>query len=60
MRDLAISKNFIHTEWIYRNVVVHDKTTGTLVSEYKLELQKEIDELTFHTEPIEPRQDLVN
>ena len=32
-----------HTQWIYRNVVVHDKTTGTLVSEYKLELQKEID-----------------
>ena len=32
-----------HTQWIYRNIVVHDKTTGTLVSEYKLELQKEID-----------------
>ena len=30
-----------HTQWIYRNVVVHDKTMGTLVSEYKLELQKE-------------------
>lgn len=32
-----------HTQWIYRNVVVHDKMTGTLISEYKLELQKEID-----------------
>jgi len=32
-----------HTQWIYRNVVVHDKTVGTLVSDYKCELQKEID-----------------
>jgi len=32
-----------HSQWIYRNVVVHDNTTGTLITEHKLELLKEID-----------------
>ena len=32
-----------HSQWIYRNVVVHDSTTGTLIAEYKEELLKEID-----------------
>ena len=32
-----------HSQWIYRNVVVHDSTSGTLIAEHKAELLKEID-----------------
>ena len=32
-----------HCQWIYRCVVVHDRTTGTLVTTHKEELMKEID-----------------
>ena len=32
-----------HSQWLYRNVVVHDRTTGTLIAEYREELLKEID-----------------
>ena len=32
-----------HSQWLYRNVVVHDNTTGTLIAKYKEELLKEID-----------------
>ncbi len=32
-----------HTQWIYRCVLVHDRTTGTLISSHKGELLKEID-----------------
>ncbi len=32
-----------HTQWIYRWVLVHDRTTGTLISAHKEELLKEID-----------------
>ena len=32
-----------HTQWIYRWVLVHDRTTGTLISTHKKELLKEID-----------------
>ena len=32
-----------HSQWLYRNVVVHDSTTGTLIAEHKEELLKEID-----------------
>jgi hypothetical protein len=32
-----------HSQWLYRNVVVHDRTTGTLIAEHKEELLKEID-----------------
>ena len=31
-----------HSQWIYRCVLVHDRTTGTLVSAHKEELTKEI------------------
>jgi hypothetical protein len=31
-----------HFQWIYRCVLVHDRSTGTLVSEHKEELMKEI------------------
>ena len=33
-----------HVQWIYRNVLVHDKTTGTLVTAHKEELRTEIDQ----------------
>jgi hypothetical protein len=32
-----------HTQWIYQCVLVHDRTTGTLISAHKEERQKEID-----------------
>jgi hypothetical protein len=32
-----------HTQWIYRCILVHDRTTGTLISRHKEELLKEID-----------------
>jgi hypothetical protein len=31
-----------HTQWIYRCVLVHDRSTGTLISAHKAELLKEI------------------
>ncbi len=31
-----------HSQWIYRCVFVHDRTTGTLISSHKAELLKEI------------------
>jgi hypothetical protein len=31
-----------HTQWIYRCILVHDRTTGTLISTHKEELLKEI------------------
>ena len=31
-----------HSQWIYQCVLVHDRTTGTLVSAHKEELMKEI------------------
>ena len=32
-----------HTQWIYRCVLVHDQSTGTLLSAHKKELLKEIE-----------------
>ena len=32
-----------HAQWIYRNFLVHNKTTGALVTAHKEELLKEID-----------------
>ncbi len=32
-----------HSQWIYRCVLVHDHTTGTLISSHKAKLLKEID-----------------
>ncbi len=32
-----------HTQWIYRCVLVHDRTTGVLISAHKGELLKEIE-----------------
>ena len=32
-----------HCQWIYRCVVVHDRSTGTLVTAHKEELMKEIE-----------------
>ncbi len=32
-----------HTQWIYRCVLVHGRTTGTIISAYKEELLKEIE-----------------
>jgi hypothetical protein len=32
-----------HTQWIYRCVLVHDRTTGVLISSHKEELLTEID-----------------
>ncbi len=32
-----------HTQWIYRCILVHDRTTGMLISSHKGELLKEID-----------------
>jgi hypothetical protein len=32
-----------HSQWIYRCVLVHDRTTGTLISSHKAKLLKEID-----------------
>src|SRR5210317_2207056 len=32
-----------HGQWIYRNLVVHDKVTGTLITKRKEELQAEIE-----------------
>jgi hypothetical protein len=32
-----------HTQWIYQCILVHDRTTGTLISSHKGELLKEID-----------------
>jgi hypothetical protein len=31
-----------HTQWIYRCVLVHDRTTGTIISAHKEQLLKEI------------------
>ena len=31
-----------HSQWIYRCVLVHDSTTGTLITSYKEDLQREI------------------
>jgi hypothetical protein len=40
-----------HTQWIYQCVLVHDRTTGTLISAHKKELLKEIDrQLTLSPE----------
>ncbi len=33
----------MHSQWIYRCVLVHDRTMGTLISAHKDELLKEID-----------------
>lgn len=33
----------IHSQWLYRNIVVHHRTTGFLISQHKEEIQKEID-----------------
>jgi hypothetical protein len=32
-----------HSQWIYHCVLVHDRTTGTLISSHKAKLLKEID-----------------
>jgi len=32
-----------HSQWIYRCVLVHDRTTGTIISSHKEELLKEIE-----------------
>jgi hypothetical protein len=32
-----------HSQWIYRCILVHDRTTGTLISSHKANLFKEID-----------------
>jgi hypothetical protein len=32
-----------HTQWIYQCVLVHDRTTGTLISTHKEDLLKEIE-----------------
>ena len=32
-----------HGQWIYRNVVVHDRTSGQLISEHKEQLRMEIE-----------------
>jgi hypothetical protein len=32
-----------HSQWIYFSVLVHDRTTGTLISSHKAKLLKEID-----------------
>ena len=33
----------MHSQWIYRCVLVHDRTTGTIISSHKEELLKEIE-----------------
>jgi hypothetical protein len=33
----------MHTQWIYRCILVHDQTTGTIISAHKEELLKEIE-----------------
>ncbi len=33
----------MHTQWIYRCVLVHDRSTGTLISAHKAKLLKEIE-----------------
>ncbi len=32
-----------HTQWIYQCILVHDRTTGTLISQHKEEMIKEIE-----------------
>ena len=32
----------VHTQWIYRCILVHDRTTGVLISTHKADLLKEI------------------
>ncbi len=32
----------VHTQWIYQCILVHDRNTGTLVSQHREELNKEI------------------
>ena len=32
-----------HGQWLYRNVIVHDNTTGTLITKRKEEIQLEIE-----------------
>ena len=40
-----------HSQWIYRCVLVHDRTTGTLISSHKEGLLKEIEhQLTLDPE----------
>jgi hypothetical protein len=42
-----------YTQWIYRCVLAHDHTTGTLISAHKRELSKEIDwQLTLSPEAL--------
>jgi len=33
----------VHTQWIYRCILVHDRTTGVLISTNKADLLKEIE-----------------
>jgi hypothetical protein len=33
----------MHSQWIYRCILVHNRTTGTLILAYKDKLLKEID-----------------
>jgi hypothetical protein len=43
-----------HTQWIYQCVLIHDRTTGTLISAHKEELLKEIEhqQLPLSTESL--------
>ena len=43
-----------HTQWIYRCVLVHDRTTGVLITAHKANLLKEIEnQLTLGPEGLE-------
>jgi hypothetical protein len=33
----------VHTQWIYRCILVHDRSTGVLISTHKADLLKEIE-----------------
>jgi hypothetical protein len=42
-----------HTQWIYRRILLHNRTTGTLISAHKEELFKEIEhQLTLGPESL--------
>ena len=44
MTELIIKLHEItHGQWLYRNIMVHDSTTGTLITKRKEEIQLEIE-----------------
>ena len=47
-----------HGQWLYRNVIVHDRTAGELVTQWKEEIRKALeDQLELGEEGLEEEED---